>query len=206
MKVGYVMGVGDEVPSGIEQMGAEVTLLGADELAAGDLGTYEAIVVGTRAYAVRPDLINYNQRLLDYARAGGNLVILYQTQEFVPAKWAAFPADLPRRAEEVSEENSPVRILAPDHPVFQRPNKIVAEDFDDWVEQRGSKFFSQWDSAYVALIETQDKGQEPQSGGWLTAPFGKGHYTYFAYAVHRQLPYSVPGAYRIFANVLSLGR
>ena len=206
MKVGYVMGVGDEVPSGIEQMGAGVTLLGSDELATGDLSVYGAIVVGTRAYAVRPDLINYNQRLLDYARAGGNLVILYQTQEFVPAKWAAFPADLPRRAEEVSEENSPVRILAPDHPVFQRPNKIVAQDFDDWVEQRGSKFFSEWDSAYVPLIETQDKGQEPQSGGWLTAPFGKGHYTYFAYAVHRQLPYSVPGAYRIFANVLSLGR
>lgn len=206
LKVGYVMGVGDEVPSGIEQMGGDVTLLGADALATGDLGAYGAIVVGTRAYAVRRDLIDYNQRLLDYAREGGNLVILYQTQEFVPAKWAAFPADLPRRAEEVSEENSPVRILAPDHAVFQRPNTIIAADFDDWVEQRGSKFFSSWDNAYVPLIETHDKGQAPQSGGWLTARFGKGHYTYFAYAVHRQLPYSVPGAYRIFANVLSLAR
>ena len=205
LKVGYVMGVGDEVPSGIEQMGAEVTLLGTDDLATGDLGTYGAIVVGTRAYAVRRDLINYNRRLLEYARDGGNLVILYQTQEFVPAKWAAFPADLPRRAEEVSEEDSPVRILAPDHPVFLRPNAVVAADFEDWIEQRGSKFFSSWDSAYVPLVETQDKGQAPQSGGWLTARFGRGHYTYFAYAVHRQLPYSVPGAYRIFANVLSLG-
>ena len=206
LKVGYVMGVGDEVPGGIEQMGAEVTLLNTDDLATGELGAYGAIVVGTRAYAVRRDLINYNQRLLDYAREGGNLVVLYQTQEFVPSRWAAFPADLPRRAEEVSEEDSPVRILAPEHPVFQRPNKILAADFDNWVEQRGSKFFSTWDSAYVPLIETQDKGQEPQSGGWLTARFGKGHYTYFAYAVHRQLPYSVPGAHRIFANVLSLGR
>ena len=206
LKVGYVMGVGDEVPGGIEQMGAEVTLLGTDDLATGDLGGYGAIVVGTRAYAVRRDLINYNQRLLDYARDGGNLVILYQTQEFVPSRWAAFPADLPRRAEEVSEEDSPVRILAPEHPVFQGPNKIGAADFDNWVEQRGSKFFSTWGSAYVPLIETQDKGQEPQRGGWLTARFGKGNYTYFAYAVHRQLPYSVPGAYRIFANVLSLGR
>ncbi|MDE0105353.1 MAG: PIG-L family deacetylase [Bryobacterales bacterium] len=206
MTVGYVMGVGDEVPSGIEQMGAQVTLLGADELANSDLSTYGAIVVGTRAYAVRPDLISYNQRLLDYAHQGGNLIILYQTQEFVPSKWAAFPADLPRRAEEVSEEDSPVKILAPDHPVLQGPNKIEAADFEGWVEQRGSKFFSAWDDSYLPLIETQDEGQDPQRGGWLTAPYGNGHYTYFAYAIHRQVPYSVPGPYRIFANVLSLGR
>ena len=206
LKVGYIMGVGDEVPSGIEQMGAEVTLLGAEDLATGSLDAYGAIVVGTRAYAVRQDLINYNRRLLEYAHAGGNLIVLYQTQEFVPRKWAAFPADLPRRAEEVSEEDSPVNILAPGHPALRRPNQIVPGDFDGWVEQRGSKFFSAWDDAYVPLIETQDQGQEPQSGGWLTAQYGKGHYTYFAYAVHRQLPYSVPGAYRIFANLLSLGR
>lgn len=206
LKVGYVMGVGDEVPSGIEQMGADVTLLGTDELATGSLDAYGTIVVGTRAYAVRQDLINYNQRLLDYARAGGNLVVLYQTQEFVPGKWAAFPADLPRRAEEVSEEDAPVRILASDHAVFQGPNRISLADFDGWVEQRGSKFFSAWDDAYVPMIETQDQGQAPQRGGWLTARYGRGHYTYFAYAVHRQVPYSVPGAYRIFANLLSLGR
>ena len=206
LTVGYVMGVGDEVPRGIEQMGAPVTLLGSEDLATGDLSAFGTIVVGTRAYAVRRDLITYNQRLLDYARAGGNLVILYQTQEFDPGKWAAYPADLPRGAEEVSEEDSPVRILAGDHPLLLQPNRIEAADFDGWVEQRGSKFLSRWDDAYVALIETQDQGQEPQRGGWLTAPYGKGHYTYFAYAVHRQLPYSVPGAYRIFANVLSLGR
>lgn len=206
LAVGYVMGVGDEVPSGIEQMGANVTLLGSEDLATGDLGAFGTIVVGTRAYAVRKDLIANNQRLLDYARAGGNLVILYQTQEFDPGKWAAYPADLPRGAEEVSEEDSPVRILDADHPLLRQPNRIAPADFDGWVEQRGSKFFTQWDDAYVPLIETQDQGQEPQRGGWLTAAYGKGHYTYFAYAVHRQLPYSVPGAYRIFANVLSLGR
>ena len=206
LKVGYVMGVGDEVPSGIEQLGADVTLLGTEDLATGSLDAYSTIVIGTRAYAVRQDLINYNQRLLDYARAGGNLVVLYQTQEFVPGRWAAFPADLPRRAEEVSEEDAPVRILASDHAVFQGPNRIVTADFDGWVEQRGSKFFSTWDDAYVPMIETQDEGQEPQRGGWLTAQYGRGHYTYFAYAIHRQVPYSVAGAYRIFANVLSLGR
>ena len=200
------MGVGDEVPGGIEQMGAQVALLNSGDLAAGDLDAYGAIVIGTRAYAVRRDLIEYNRRLLDYARRGGNLIVLYQTQEFVPGKWAAFPADLPRRAEEVSEEDSPVKILAPDHPLFRQPNRIAAADFEGWAEQRGSKFFSSWDDAYIPLIETQDRGQEPQKGGWLTASYGEGHYTYFAYAVHRQLPYSVPGAYRIFANLLSLGR
>ena len=205
LKVGYVMGVGDEVPAGIEQLGADVTLLGEQDLATGSLDAYGTVVIGTRAYAVRQDLINYNQRLLDYARAGGNLVVLYQTQEFIPGNWAAFPADLPRRAEEVSEEDAPVRILAPDHAVFQEPNKIVPADFDGWVEQRGSKFFSSWDDAYIAMIETRDQGQEPQQGGWLTARYGEGYYTYFAYAIHRQVPYSVPGAYRIFANVLSLG-
>ena len=206
LNVGYVMGVGDEVPSGIEQLGAQVTLLGSDDLATGALNSFQAIVVGTRAYAVRQDLINYNQRLLDYANQGGNLIILYQTQEFVPGKWAAFPAELPRRAEEVSEEDAPMRILAPEHVLFRQPNKIAAADFDGWVEQRGSKFFSSWNDAYVPLVETQDQGQEPQRGAWLTAPYGKGHYTYFALAVHRQVPYSVAGAYRIFANLLSLGR
>ncbi|MFQ5737761.1 MAG: PIG-L family deacetylase [Acidobacteriota bacterium] len=204
LKVGYVMGVGDEVPAGIEQLGAAVHLLSAGDLASGDLDRYDDIVIGTRAYAVRSDLITYNQRLLDYARKGGNLIVLYQTQEFVPDKWAAYPAQLPPRAEEVSEEDSPVRILAPDHPVFNRPNKITTADFRNWVEQRGSKFFSQWDPAYTAMIETWDRNQKPQPGGWLTAKYGDGYYTYFAYAVHRQLPYGVSGAYRIFANLLSL--
>ena len=206
LRVGYVMGVGDDVPSGIRQLGAEVTLLLSEHLATGDLARFDVIVIGTRAYAVRQDLITYNQRLLDYARAGGHLIVLYQTQEFVPEKWAAFPARLPRNAEEVSEEDSAVTILAPDHPVFHTPNRIGPADFDDWVEQRGSKFFTEWDPAYVAMIETQDRRQEPQRGGWLMAEFGRGHYTYFAYAIHRQVPYGVAGPYRIFANLLSLGR
>lgn len=206
LQVGYVMGVGDDVPGGIEQMGARVTLLEGKDLAAGDLDAYDAVVIGTRAYAVRRDLIESNRRLLDYARRGGNLIVLYQTQEFVPDKWAAFPADLPRGAEEVSEEDAPVRILAPEHPLFRRPNRIASADFDGWVEQRGSKFFAAWDDAYTPLLETHDRGQEAQRGGWLTARCGEGYYTYFAYAVHRQLPYGVPGAYRIMANLLSLGR
>ncbi len=206
LQVGYVMGVGDEVPAGLAQLGAEVQLLGAQDLASGDLGRFDAIMTGTRAYAVREDLKTYNRRLLDYAKNGGNLIVLYNTQELVPSQYAPFPAELPRNAEEVSEEDSAVRILAPADPVFNRPNRITAADFDRWVEQRGSKFWSSWDAAYTPMIATQDRGQSPQSGGWLHAAYGTGHYTYFAYAFHRQLPYGVPGAYRLLANLLALNQ
>jgi LmbE family N-acetylglucosaminyl deacetylase len=206
LEVGYVMGIGDEVPAGIGQLGATVTLLGEQELAAGDLRRYDAIMTGTRAYAVRDDLKTYNRRLLDYVQQGGNLIVLYNTQEFVPDTYAPFPAQLPARAEEVSEEDSPVDILAPSHPLFTTPNRITKADFDGWVEQRGSKFFTEWNAAYTPLIATHDQGQAPQQGGWLTAVYGKGHYTYFAYAFHRQLPFGVPGAYRLLANLLSLGK
>jgi hypothetical protein len=168
------------------------------------LDQFGTVMVGSRAYAVRPDLVTYNRRLLDYAARGGHLVVLYQTPEFVPGQQAPFPASLPPEAEEVSEEDAPVQMLAVDHPLLNAPNKITAADFDGWIEQRGSKFFSQWDPAYVPLLTSHDQGQEPQRGGWLTAPTGKGHYTYFAYALHRQLPYGVPGAYRLLANLVSL--
>jgi hypothetical protein len=206
LKVGYVMGVGDDVPSGIAQLGASVTLLGEQDLATGDLRQYDAIMTGTRAYAVREDLKTYNRRLLDYVNDGGNLIVLYNTQEFVPTTYAPYPAQLPARAEEVSEEDSPVEILAASHRAFNTPNRVSLVDFDGWVEQRGSKFFTEWDPAYTPMISTHDQGQEPQKGGWLTATYGKGHYTYFAYAFHRQLPYGVPGAYRLLANLLSLGK
>ena len=205
-RVGYVMGVGDEVPAGIESLGAQVEMLEAAALAnPASLSGLDAIVVGTRAYAVRDDLLEHNQRLIEYARAGGHLVILYQTQEFVPAEMAPYAASLPRGAEEVSEEDAPVRLLQPAHPFMTTPNRITEADFDGWVEQRGSKFFTEWDAAYTPLVETHDQGQEPQEGIWLTAELGEGHYTYLALALHRQLPYGVPGAFRILSNVLSAG-
>ena len=204
LKVGYVMGIGDEVPDGLAQLGADVQLLGASDLATGDLSRFNTILAGTRAYAVRDDLRTYNRRLLEYAQNGGSLIVLYNTQELDPKLYAPYPGELPGNAEEVSEEDSPVDILAPTHPVFTTPNRITKADFDGWVEQRGSKFWTAWDPRYTALIATWDKGQAPQKGGWLHARYGKGHYTYFAYAFHRQLPYGVPGAYRLLANLLSL--
>lgn len=206
LRVGYVMGVGDEVPAAIAQLGADVTLLEAADLEGGDLLAYDTIVTGTRAYAVRDDLRRHNGRLLEYVNGGGNLVVLYNTPEFDPAAFAPFPGTLPGNAEEVSEEDAPVELLAPDDAVLQWPNRITAADFEGWVEQRGSKFWSEWDTAYTPLVSTHDEGQDPQQGIWLHARAGEGHYTYFALALHRQVPYGVPGAYRLLANLLAQGQ
>jgi LmbE family N-acetylglucosaminyl deacetylase len=206
LHVGYVMGVGDQNPAGIAQLGYKVTLLTEGDLATANLRQFDAIVTGTRAYAVREDLKTYNRRLLDYVQQGGNLVVLYNTAEFQPNRFAPYPAELTQRAEEVSEEDSPVDVLAPTHQAFNWPNKITKADFDGWVEQRGSKFWSGWDKTYTPMLASWDRGQEPQKGGWVWTRYGKGHYTYFAYAFHRQLPYGVPGAYRLLANVLALGK
>jgi hypothetical protein len=200
------MGVGDEVPEAIAQLGATVRLLGEDDLASGALDELDAILVGTRAYAVRDDLRVHNGRLLDYARRGGNLVVLYNTFELDPNVFAPFPGELTPSAEEISEEDAPVEILAPADQALTWPNRITTLDFEGWVEQRGSKFWSAWDDAYVPLVVSADTGQSPQRGGWLSSRYGEGRYTYFAYALHRQLPYGVPGAYRILANLLALGR
>ena len=203
LRVGYVMGVGDELPAAIAQLGAAVALLDKDALATGDLSRFDTIVTGTRAYAVRDDLRAHNRRLLDWVRAGGNMVVLYNTPEFVPDDFAPYDGSLPRNAEEVSEQNAAVEILEPGHALFTAPNRITPRDFDGWIEQRGSKFFASWDDRYTPLVSSHDQGQEPQRGGWLTTAHGKGRWTYMAYALHRQVPYGVPGAYRILANLIT---
>src|SRR4029079_11493932 len=154
LKVGYVMGIGDDVPAGLTQLGVDVQLLASQDRAAADLSRFDAIMTGTRAYAVRDDLKTYNRRLLDYVKGGGNLIVLYNTQELVPDLYAPYPGKLPAAAEEVSEEDSPVEILAPDAPVLRTPNRITKADFENWVEQRGSKFWDAWDPRYTPLIAT----------------------------------------------------
>lgn len=204
LKIGYVTGTGDAVPESIRQLGADVTFLDATALASGDLSQFHTILLGIRAYAAREDLKAYNSRLLDYVENGGVLVVQYNTPEF-DRNYGPYPYKMTRRPEEVSEEDSPVKILAPADPVFNRPNRIGPADFNDWVEQRGSKFLVEWDARYTPMLETHDGGQAPQRGGWVTARHGKGLYVYCAYAWYRQLPYAVPGAVRIFANILALG-
>ncbi len=202
--VGYVEGTGDDVPQGIRQLGLGVTFLDEAALASADLSGFDMILVGIRAYAVREDLKAHNARLLDYVENGGVLVVQYNTPEF-DNNYGPYPYKMTRRPEEVSEEDSPVTILVPEDPVFNWPNRIGPTDFSEWVEQRGSKFLVEWDDHYTALLETHDTGQEPQQGGWVTARHGTGLYVYCAYAWYRQLPYAVPGAVRIFANILALG-
>ncbi len=204
LKVGYIMGAGDLVPEGIQQLGASVEMLDSSALASGDLSHYHTIVIGIRAYAVRHDLLTYNQRLLDYVKQGGVLVVQYNTPEY-DNNFGPYPYQMGRRPEEVSEEDSPVKLLAPDAPVFQMPNRITLADFDGWVEQRGSKHLTTWAPEYSPLVEMYDRGQEPQRGIWLEARHGKGLYIYCSLAWYRQLPFAVPGAARVFANLISLG-
>ena len=203
VSVGYIMGVGDRVPEALQQIGIDVEMLDREELRTGDLDRFDTILIGIRAYAVRQDLIAYNSRLLDYVHKGGNLIVQYQTPEFDAAPFGPYPYTMGRRPEEVSEEDAQVKILMPDHPIFHHPNPITAADFDGWVEERGSKFLTEWDANYQALLTCNDREQEPQHGGFLTAKYGQGTYTYAAYAFYRQLPAGVAGAYRLFINMLT---
>ncbi|MBI1762509.1 MAG: PIG-L family deacetylase [Acidobacteria bacterium] len=204
LNVGYVMGVGDEIPKALEQIGVKVTLLSENDLAKGNLDGYDAILIGIRATAVRDDLKAYSKRLLDYCERGGNLVYQYQTQEFDAAPYGPYPYKLGARAEEVSEEDSKVTLLDTANPIFNWPNKISAADFDGWVEERGSKWMSTWDEKYTPLLECHDREQAPQKGGLMYAPYGKGTFVYAAYAFYRQLPAGVQGGYRLFSNIISL--
>ena len=206
LKVGYIMGVGDRVPEALQQIGIDVEMLDREELRTGDLSRYDTILVGIRAYAVRRDLVAYNGRLLDYVHNGGNLIVQYQTPEFDAAPFGPYPYTMGRRPEEVSEEDAQVTILMLENPIFQHPNQITEADFNGWVEERGSKFLTEWDSNYQALLTCNDREQEPQQGGFLQAQYGQGTYTYAAYAFYRQLPAGVAGAYRLFVNMLALGK
>ena len=203
LNAAYVMGSGDDVPAALENLGVKVSFLSAADLATGDLSKFDVIVLGVRTYAARQDLITYNERLLDYVKHGGVVIVQYNTPEY-DHNYGPYPYKMTGDPEEVTDEASKVEILDPSNPVFSWPNKITEKDFEGWVEERGSKFMQSWDPRYEALLETHDAGQDPQKGGLLYARFGKGVYIYNAYALYRQLPEGVPGAYRILANLISL--
>lgn len=205
LRIAYVAGTGDEVPLALAGLGLKVKSLSAADLATFPLDDFDAVLIGVRAYAVRDDLIQANSRLLEYVDRGGVMVVQYQTPEF-DRNFGPFPYRMGGNPEEVSEEDAAVTILKPDHPLLAAPNKITPSDFDGWIEQRGSKFLSEWDERYVPLLECHDTGQPPQRGGLLVARHGKGVYIYAAYSWYRQLPQGVPGAYRILLNLLSAKR
>jgi len=205
LKIGYIMGAGDDIPQVLAQLGMNVKLISPDELAGGDLERYHTIVAGIRAYDTRPELRQNTPRLLRFVENGGTLVVQYNTgvADFNAGNFTPYPAQLGR--DRVSVEESPVEVLIPQDPIFHFPNPISASDFEGWVQERGLYFMSQWDSRFQALLAGHDPGEPPLHGGLLRARYGKGVYIYTGYAFFRQLPAGVPGAIRLYVNLLSAG-
>lgn len=203
--VGYVEGAGDAVPQALRQIGYRVTLLSDEDLASGDLSGYDAIVVGIRAYNARPTALEYNHRLLEYVENGGTLVAQYNTisrrREGPEPSYGPYPFRVSR--DRVSVEEAPVDFLLPDHPLLTTPNRLTAADFGGWVQERGLYFPDDWDERYDAPLASNDPGEPPRRGGVLYARYGEGVYIYTGYSFFRELPAGVPGAFRLFVNMLS---
>jgi hypothetical protein len=204
-RVGYVRGASDRVPELLAEVGVPLQVLEPAALAATDFAAYDAIVIGSRAYETEPALARANPRLLDYVRRGGLLVVQYQQYAFVEGGFAPLPLTIGRPHGRVTDEVAPVTLLAPAHPVFHVPNEIAARDWEGWVQERGLYFPATWDEGYLPLLAMADPGQPDQRGALLVARLGEGAYVYTGLAFFRQLPAGVPGAYRLFANLLALG-
>ena len=201
-RVGYIMGAGDEEPDALRQLGLEVTLLDEADLRAADLSRFDAIVAGVRAYNVRADLRAYQSRLLDYVNNGGTYVV-QNVRENVP-NIGPYPLTISTgNTARVTVEESPVTFPHPDSPLLQKPNKIGPRDFDGWVQERGTYFLTQWDPHYATVLSANDPGEKPLDGGEIWTRYGKGVFIYTAYVWFRELPAGVPGAFRLFANLLS---
>ena len=211
--IGYVMGAGDEVPEALRQMGCEVSLLTHEDLASGDLARFDAIVAGVRAYNIRPDLVANQGRVLEYVRNGGTLVVQYNVVEdrrFNPRVEPALdhlgPYPFKVGRERVTVEESPVEFMSMKGPLLRAPNTITAQDFEGWVQERGLYFASEWDPRYETVLSTHDPNEKGLPGGTLFTHYGKGAYVFSSYSWFRQLPAGVPGAYRLFANLLSAAK
>jgi LmbE family N-acetylglucosaminyl deacetylase len=205
LRVGYIMGAGDDIPTVLKQVGMDVTLIPPEKLASEELSSYATIVLGIRAYDTQPDVVASNKKLLDYVAAGGTLVVQYNTGvgDFNNEHLTPYSAELSRAR--VSVEEAPVDILAPEDGVFHYPNTITARDFDGWIQERGLYFMDKWDDHFKPLLSCHDPGEDPQKGGLLQARYGKGTYIYTGYAFFRQLPAGVSGAVRLYVNLLSAG-
>ncbi|HEV1992730.1 MAG TPA: PIG-L family deacetylase [Candidatus Acidoferrum sp.] len=221
LRVGYITAESEPIPEALQRLGIHVETLDARALAFSDLSKFGAIVVGVRAYELRPELPGANQRLLDYVSKGGTLVVQYQ-REFVwdKTQFAPFPAlisppiplvkdgapQTPRPLPRITDENSPVKFLKPHDPLLNTPNKITQDDFRGWVQERGLYFWTQFDPKYTPLLAMNDPGESDLNGALVYTRYGKGTYIYTGLAFFRQLPEGVPGAYRLFVNLLSASR
>jgi len=203
-RVGYVMGSGDQVPEAIRQLGLPVEMIEPGDLESNGLERFDVIVLGVRAYEVRSDLAAANTTLLDWVRDGGVLIVQYNKYELPEGGFAPYAVAMNRPHGRVTDEASEVTLLNPDSPAFLRPNRITANDFEGWVQERGLYFLSEWDDRYTPLLAVADAGEDPQAGSLVVVRVGDGLWVYAGLSFFRQLPAGVPGAYRLFANLLSL--
>jgi hypothetical protein len=203
--IGYIQGAGDVVPESLRQIGYEVTTIPTETISTDALKQFDAIVVGIRAYNVDENLPFKQKYLLEYVEKGGNLILQYNTSRGITTKdLGPYPLSLSR--DRVTDENAEVRILNPEHPLLNYPNKITSKDFEGWVQERGLYFPDEWAEEYTPLLSINDNGETPKQGSLLVAQYGKGHYIYTGLSFFREFPAGVPGAYRLFANMLSAGK
>ncbi|MDQ3290754.1 MAG: LmbE family protein, partial [Bacteroidota bacterium] len=203
--IAYLMGAGDEVAASLAQIGYQITMLEDKDINAKDLAKFDAVVVGVRAYNTHDQLRFLQNQLMDYVKNGGTLIVQYNVSNgLVTNQLGPYPLTLSR--DRITDETAPVQFLHPEHPVLNTPNKITPKDFEGWVQERGLYFPDKWDKNYEPILAAQDPGEPAQNGGLLVAKYGKGYYIYTGYAWFRQLPAGVPGAYRIFSNLLALGK
>ena len=204
-KIGYVMGAGDDIPASLQQIGYEVTMLQEEDMRLSYLQQFDAIILGVRAYNTVDRLKHYQPTLMEYVKNGGNLIVQYNTNHsLVLQNIGPYPLKLSR--DRVTVEEAEVRFLQPNHPVLNTPNKITRKDFDGWVQERGLYFPNEWSEEYAAILSSNDPGEPARDGGLLVAKYGKGNYIYTGYSWFRELPAGVPGAFRLFTNLISLGK
>ena len=204
--VGYLPGAGDGVALALTEMGSVVTQLSGADLVEDKLKGFDTVVTGIRAFNVRGDLSDKtSDALAAFAEQGGTVVIQYNRPDGLKTT-KLLPYRLQLSTLRITDEHSPITILNPDHPAFNQPNRITHADFDGWVQERGTYFASGWDAHFTPLLASADAGEDPLKGGLLVAPYGKGFIVYTGLTFFRQLPAGVPGAYRLFANLGSLGR
>jgi LmbE family N-acetylglucosaminyl deacetylase len=204
LRYAYVPGVEEEILPSLERFGLDLTVLTDEDIAYADLSSYDAIVVGPNAYLVRDGIRRGAGRLLEYAEHGGTLIVQYQGYGYQSGAFAPYPFRYRQPHGRVTYPDASVTVLEPEHPILHLPNAVSPADFDGWVHDRGMYFFGEWDARYVPLLECHDPGEEPQRGGLLVAGYGQGAYVYAAYSFFRQIPAAVPGAVRLFANLLGL--
>lgn len=206
-EIGYIMGLGDEIPASLEQIGYNVSLLEENGITPENLRRFDAVILGARAYNGLERARFYQPALFEYVKNGGTLIVQYN-KNFgltVPMEdLAPYPLKISR--DRVTVENAPVRFLKPEHPILNWPNKITASDFDGWVQERGLYFPNEWAEQYEPILSSNDPGEPPRDGGLLVARYGEGYYIYTGYSWFRQLPAGVPGAFRLFANMISIGK